>query len=337
MRVFASMDDHLPVERVAEHARRVEALGYDGLHVAETVHDAFLVSMLAVQATERLEVRTAVAVAFPRSPMTTALATWDLARLSAGRFSLGLGTQVRGNIEGRYATPWSDPVGRMREYVGSLRAIFDSFQNGTPLAFEGEHYRFTRLQPYFNPGPHDHPAIPLLLGGVGPAMCRLAGEVADGLVTHPTSAVPAVLERIRDDVRAGERVPGSTVVVASTQFVTGRDAAAVAAHREDKRQLLGFLYSTPAYRPALDALGLGDRADRLLAMSRAADWSGLADALDDEVLDAVAPSATHTELADVLLARYAGRADELVVTPPADPADDEAWGAVVATLRGYVP
>jgi probable F420-dependent oxidoreductase len=330
MRVYASLSDHLPLADVPAYVQRVESLGYQGIHVAETVHDVFLTSLLAIQNSSSLTVRTSVAVAFPRSPMITAIAAWDLALLSGGRFSLGLGTQVKGNLEGRYATAWTEPVARMREYVASLRAIFHSFQTGQPLELSGESYSFRRLQPYFNPGAHDHPEIPIYLGGVNPRMCALAGEVADGLVTHPTSAIPEVLERIASDVRAGGR---DIDIVASTQFVAGPDPASLASRREDKRRLLGFLYSTPAYRPALAAIGFGDRADELHALSRSGSWEDLTAVIDDDLLERIAPSVPYSELASLLLARYGERADALVVTPPEDPSEDQQFGEVLAALR----
>lgn len=331
------MEASLPLAQVPAYVARVEQLGYDGVHIAETVHDALMVALLAVQSSRQLTVRTAVLVAFPRSPMVVALAAWDLARLSGGRFSLGLGTQVRGNIEGRYSTPWTAPVPRMREYVESLRAIWHTFQTGEPLSYVGEHYQFIRMQPYFNPGPVAHPAIPVLLGGVNTGMCKLAGAVADGLITHPTSSLPPVLDRIRADVHDGEReasrAPGSVEVLASAQFVSGADAAALDRRREVQRASLAFLYSTPAYRPALVAVGLEDRADRLHALSRKGSWDELAAAVDDEMLDAIAPSALYVDLAELLLARFAGRAKGLVLAPPEDADDDLAMARVIAKLR----
>ncbi len=131
--VYATMGQRMPPDEVAEHARRAEAMGYDGLNVPEAVHDGIISATLALAATTRLKVATSVLVAFPRSPMTLAVAAWDMQKLSAGRFELGIGPQVRGNIVGRYSTPWSAPVPRMREYIQALRAIFDSWQNGAPL------------------------------------------------------------------------------------------------------------------------------------------------------------------------------------------------------------
>ena len=137
MQVYAGMSDKVSLRDTIAYAKRIEALGYDGLHVPETLHDGLAVSLLALEHTTRLTVRTSVVLAFPRSPMLTALAAWDLAAFSGGRFQLGLGTQIKPNIEGRYSVPWTEPIGRMREYIESLRAIWAAFQNGTPLAYEG--------------------------------------------------------------------------------------------------------------------------------------------------------------------------------------------------------
>src|SRR5207302_8646435 len=94
VKVYAGMDPRMPLREVGGYARRVEAMGYDGLHVAETVHDAFAASLLAAEHTTRIAIRTSVALAFVRSPLLTAYAAWDLARFSDGRFELGLGTQI---------------------------------------------------------------------------------------------------------------------------------------------------------------------------------------------------------------------------------------------------
>jgi probable F420-dependent oxidoreductase len=336
--IFATMDQRLPLSRVDAHAARAEALGCDGLSVPEAVHDGLLAAAAALRATTRLRVATGVLVAFPRSPMSVAMAAWDLAEASGGRFELGLGSQVRGNVEGRYGTPWSAPVPRMREYVGALRAIFASFQTGAPLRFEGEHYRLTRLQPFFRPEPLASGAIAVFLGGIGPAMTALAGEIADGLVTHPTSSAPRCLrEVVRPRVAQGAAKAGrdaaQVAIAASPLVATGRDAPAVSRGREAARQLLGFLYSTPAYWPSLELFGWRERGEALHRMSREGRWDAMAAHVDDALLDAFVPSAPYAALAAELVARYAGLAQRLCLPLPDDPADDAPFAALVAELR----
>lgn len=337
--VYATMDQRLPLSQVGAHAQRAEALGYDGLAVPEAVHDGLLAAAIALQATTRLRVATSVLVAFPRSPMTVAHATWDLQEASGGRFALGLGSQVKGNIVGRYSTPWSAPVPRMREYVQSLRAIFDAWQNGTALRFEGVHYRFTRMQPFFNPGPLACPAMPIFLGGIGRTMTALAGEVADGLMTHPTNTSPRYLrEVVRPQLAKGAARSGrdaATVkVMVSPLIATGSSLAAVQSARENARQLLAFLYSTPVYRPSLELFGWSERGEQLHQLSRAGRWSEMASLVSDEMLDVLVPSAPYAEIAAELTAWYGGLTDWIVLPMPADPAHDREVAAVVGRLRG---
>jgi len=337
-RVWATSDQRMPLSAIAGHARRAERLGYDGLLVPEAVHDGLLAAGRALEATTRLRVATAVLVAFPRSPMAVAMAAWDLQEASGGRFELGLGSQVRGNIEGRYSTPWSAPVPRMREYVGALRAIFARWQEGAPLAFEGAHYRFTRMQPFFDPGPLEAGPPPVWLGAVGPAMTALAGEVADGLVTHPTNGSPPYLrEVVRPRVEKGAARRGRDAravrLLACPLVATGPDAATVAERREGARELLGFLYSTPAYWPSLERLGWRERGEALREHARASQWTEMKALVDDAMLDAFVPSAPHAEIAGRLRADFGDLCSDLAFPLPDDPAEDAAVTGVLERLR----
>lgn len=338
MQVVASMDPRMPLRDVASYARRLEAMGYDAFHVPETVHDPFTVSLLALEHTTSLVVRTAVLLAFPRSPMLTAYAAWDLARFSSGRFELGLGTQIRKTMEARYAIPWRDPVGRMRDYLGSLRAIFGSFQTGEPLRYEGEHYRFTMLQPVFNPGPIEHDPPPIWLGGVNPAICRLAGESATGLVTHPTNSNPRYLETIcLPNLRAGAAVAGRNMkdveLIAASPLITGRTDDDVGEEREHQRRSLALLYSTPAYRPTLELYGWTEIGEKLQQHTREGRWDALHDLVSDEMLDALVPHATYQGLPDVIERWFGALASGVQVPPPRDSAADGEVAEVIRAIQ----
>jgi probable F420-dependent oxidoreductase len=332
MQVVAGMSDRLALNEVGAHAQRVEALGYHTLHVPETVHDGLAVALLALEHTEHLRVQTSVTLAFVRSPMLVAYTAWDLQSMSGGRFGLGLGSQIRQNIEGRYSMEWREPIGRMREYVESLRAIWQSFDTGEPLRYEGEHYRFTRLQPFFNPGPTGHPAPAIWLGGVNERICRLGGTHADGFVTHPTNSSPRYLrEFCLPFLRAAERpVP----LVTGSPFATGPDAAAVTASREHHRQLFGFLLSTPAYRRSLELYGWADLGARLQRMTREGAWDELPALVTDEVIDTFLPQGTWDELADRVGEWFGGLADGVILPVPADPGLDDRFAEVIRAVAG---
>ncbi len=336
------MDPRCSLPEAIAHAQRVERLGYDGIHVAETVHDAMAVALLVAEHTERLTVRTSVALAFTRSPTLLAYAAWDLSKLSAGRFQLGLGTQIRQNIEDRYAVPFGeDPIGRLRDYVGAVRAAFVSFATGGAPSYESTHYSLTRMQPYFNPGPDATTAAPpIYLGGVQRRACELAGAVGDGFVSHPTNSNPRYLEETcLPALAAGARAAGRDLAaegfetVIGATVITGGSTAAVLAERERQRRLLAFLYSTPAYAPTLELYGWDELGPQLRDLIRHERWDDLGAVLSDEVLDTLVPCATFDELPGLLVHRFAGLGQGVLISPPTDSADDDAFREVVAAIR----
>jgi probable F420-dependent oxidoreductase len=342
MKVYAGMNPRLDLTAVIAHAQRVEALGYDGIHVAETIHDSLALGLLVAEHTSRLTVRTSVTLAFTRSPTLTAYAAWDLSKFSGGRFELGLGTQIRQNIEDRYAMPFSDdPLGQLRDYVGAVRALFVAFRTGERPAYESRHYNVTRMQPYFNPGPDTTTLVPAIyLGGVQRKACALAGSVADGFVTHPTNSNPRYLTAVclpgldEGATLAGRALtPDTFELVIGTQVITGSSSLAVEAERERQRQLLAFLYSTPAYRTTLELYGWADLGPRLRSLIREDRWDDLAGILSDEVIDTLVPSGTFDELPALLVDRFGSLGQGIIVSPPPEGTDDGAFGDVIAALK----
>ncbi len=341
MEVVASWPASSPLSGAADWAQRAEALGFDVMHVPETIHDPFTVAALALAATETLVVRTSMVVAFPRSPMLTAYTAWDLARFSGGRFQLGLASQVRGNIVGRFSAEWSEPVARLRDYVSAVRAIFTSFQSGAKLHYEGPHYRFDRLQPYFNPGPIDSAPPEVWTGGVNPRMCELAGETSDGFVCHPTNSHPEILRSsILPAIAVGRERAGRTDrgprVIAGPQPIMAATDAELTAVRDGRRSELAFLYSTPAYRPQLEMFGLGSLGDTLSQMAQRSDWSDLDQHMTDEVIGQLVPQASYDALPDLLAEWYAGLSDGIVLTIP-DDAEAGTFQAMVERCKDIAP
>lgn len=336
--VYATTPVNMGPEDIGAHAKRAEAMGYDGLNVPDAVHDGLLLAALALNATTTLKVGIGVLVAFPRSPMSLAIAAWDLQRMSKGRFELGVGTQIKPNIEKRYSVPWTPPVKRMREYIGSLRAIFHSFQTGEPLKYISENYQFTKLQPFFNPGPIEHADMPIFMGAVGPMMTGLAGEVSDGMITHPTNTPPryireVALPRLQKGAEKAGRNPADIKLILSSLVATGRDEQALAGEREIQRAMLGFLYSTPAYWPSLELFDWLDRGEKLLQMTRDGNWKDMAKIIDDEMLDTFVPSATYGGIAEELKERFTGLSTMINFPVPDNPADGAAAAKAIVELK----
>jgi len=221
--------------------------------------------------------------------------------------------------------------------VGALRAIFDCWQSGTKLAFEGEHYRFTRMQPFFDPGPIASPP-PIHLGAVGPRMTRLAGAVADGIMTHPTHSAPRYLREvtrseIADGCREAGRSDAGPALMAAGFVATGAAPADVARARDGIREYLAFLYSTPAYWRCLELFGWGEIGRRLHEHSRAGRWSEMGAVIPDAMLDALVPTAPYAEIAGVLRDAYADLADAITFPVPESPEHDATVKGVLERIR----
>jgi probable F420-dependent oxidoreductase len=339
LQVYATVDDpRMPLRDIPAHAQRAERLGFTGLFVPEAVHDGFLAAMLALEHTRTLRVATSVVLAFPRSPTTVAYAAWDLQALSGGRFELGLGSQVRGNIERRFSVEWKPPVARMRDYVGALRAIWKSWQTGSDLKFVSEYYHIDRMQPFFRPGPIEHPGIPVFLGAVNPRMTALAGEVADGLMTHPTNTSPLTLRErtipaLESGARRVGRAPAEAKILASTFVASGPTSEAVESERGKLREYLGFLYSTPQYWPALELHGWGDVGRRLHDLSRQGHWDQMKRLITDEILEEFVASGSYEQIGPVLRRRYSGLVAAITLRMPEDAEDDGQLTQLIEQLR----
>ncbi len=337
------VDYYLPpgagIAGVADQAARAERLGYDGLFSADTSHDPFLPLLLAAEATERLDLGTAIAVAFARSPMTVAQTAWDLAAASDGRLLLGLGTQIRAHVTRRFSMPWHRPGPQMREYIAALRAIWDNWQNGTPLRFKGDYYQFTLMTPFFNPGPIAHPDVPVYIAGVGPYMARLAGEVCQGFHVHPFHTLRYLDEVVLPEMRAGADTTGRSlddVERVSTVFiVSGRDEAEVASMMAATKLQIAFYASTPAYSGVLELHGW-DFGPTLTAMSKRGEWGQMGSIIPDEVVEEVGIVAPVDEIGPRLRERYGDRVQRVgFYTPaPLPVADDAGWAALVAATQG---
>ncbi len=313
--------------RVPAAARRIEALGYSSAIAPETNRDPFLPLALAAEHTTRLGLGTSVAIAFPRAPMVVAQLAWDLQRFSKGRFGLGLGSQVRKHNEERFSVRWTAPVARMREYIQALRAIWDSWQRGTKPAFSGEHYRYTYMTPFFNPGPIEHPHVPVSIAAVNPAMCRLAGELCEGVRLHNFCTRRYLDEVILPNIGRGATKAGRTladVELSGSGFIaTGPDDQTVHKQLENIRRQIAFYGSTPSYFGVLEAHGWGDLGARLNKLSRDGKWQEMAAAVPDDVVYAFAAVGRYDEIVPRLRERFRG-VRRIAFPPPAEGPREEA-------------
>jgi probable F420-dependent oxidoreductase len=313
----------------------LEALGYDRAFSFEARHDPFLPLAVAAEHTTTVGLGTALAIAFARTPMLLANAAWDLQAITGGRFTLGLGTQIRQHIEDRFSMPWSRPADRMRELVLAVQAIWDCWQNGTPLDVRGEFYTHTRMVPAFDPGPSPYAPPPILVGAVGPKLTAVAGEVADGLLVHPVNTRRSLLELTLPALARGAARVGREVndleVVCVTIVVTGRDEAEFDRSYQAVRNQLAFYGTTPAYEPVFALHGYADACPELRALARQGRWDEMGHLIDDDFLRTVAVVGEPGSVAPLIRERLAGISDSVSLVNNRAP-DPGHFAEVVAGL-----
>ncbi len=308
------------LREVQAFARRAEEAGFDGLSAPEVTVDPFLALGAAALATERMSLRTSVALAFPRSPMVTANLAWNLHVNTGGRFVLGLGTQVKGHIERRFGVPWVAPLDRLRDYAGAVRAVWRAWEKREPLDYRSEHYSLTLMTPEFSPAPSGLARVPIYFAAVRPHALELAGEIADGVRLHgfctrrylEEVALPALERGL---ARSGHS-RGAFEICGGGFLATGPTEADAAELREWVRYRIAFYGSTRTYAPVMELHGWQALAEQLHAYSKQGRWSEMARSIPDEVLDEFATTATYATLGRAVERRFGGLTDTIELALP---------------------
>lgn len=311
-----------------ERAQALKEAGATGVFTFEGPNDVFAPLTLA-STVSGLDLMTNVAIAFPRNPIHLAHQAHDHQLLSQGRFTLGLGTQIRTQIEKRFGADFDHPVARMTELIAALRAIFEAWSSGERLRFEGQFYRHTLMTPNFSPGPNPYGPPPIYVGALGPRLTRATAEHADGLLVMPFGSQKflheATMPAVRDGLAAAGRDAAGFAVVPEIIVSAGEDHTAT-------RRLLAFYGSTPAYKPVLDIHGWGDLQPELHALSKQGRWQDMGGLIDDEVLHTIAACGTPAEIAEHIRKRVAGVADTVCLYQPG-PIPVDVLAAIVDELR----
>lgn len=311
------------LKAVGAAAMAVEANGFSGISTQENRQDAFLPLAVAAAHTENLELRTSIAIAFARSPMVAANMSWDLQRASNGNFTLGLGSQVKGHNVRRFSVPWSAPAPRMREYVQSIRAIWDCWKNGTPLDYQGEHYQFSLMTPNFTPEPLNGELPKIQIAAVGPAMMKVAAEECDGVMLHAFCTRKyldeVILPKLQKGLDAKDKARSDFEISGGGFIVTGKDDEAVNKMFEWVRMRVGFYGSTPSYWPVFEAHGWQDLGKKLNDMSKKGQWQDMTKEISDEVVHEFCAVGRHDQIHSAIQQRFGGAVDVLALpadTPP---------------------
>jgi len=329
----------LDLAKSAESAKEAEAAGYSGAWTAETNHDPFFPLLLAAEHTRRMELGTSIAVAFARNPMTLANIGWDLQAYSKGRFILGLGSQIKPHITKRFSMEWSHPAARMREMIMAIRAIWDTWENGTPLNFRGDFYTHTLMTPFFTPDRADLAGFgtpKIFLAGVGELMTEVAGEVCDGFLCHGFTTEKYLREVTLPALARGRAKAGKTMegfeIVGPSFVVTGNNEAEMTQAAAGTRQQIAFYGSTPAYKGVLDIHGWGGLQEELNSLSKQGQWVEMGNLINDEILNTFAVVGSPEQVAPELKRRYDDVIQRISFYAPYK-SDPERWRRMISELQ----
>ena len=334
MKIDAELAVASPAE-AAGLAARAEDYGFDCLWVNETKHDPFVQIAMASGSTSKIGLGTSIALAFTRSPTALAYTSWDLQSASKGRFILGLGSQVKGHIERRFGMKWEAPAPKMRDVILALRSVWGTWQNGTKMDYRGRYFHLDLMTPFFDPGPIEHPSIPVYVAAVNAGMCRVAGMVANGVHVHPLHTAkylrevicPAIVEGASKASRKKEDI----AVAASVFAAIGDDEGEIHAVREAMRQQIAFYASTRSYRKVLELHGWGDIGDRLHSLSVRGDWTAMGKEVTEEMLDKFVIQGSWSEMGELVIRKYGGLADRVRMYLPFD--GDAKWRTLITGFR----
>ena len=333
MKVDAGIGSNL--KEVPEMVTRLESLGYDGIRTAEMNHDPFFPLVLAAEHSQRLELATSIAVAFARSPMNLANLGHDLNAYSQGRFTLGLGSQIKPHITKRFSMQWGAPAAQMRELILAMRAIWSNWYYSEPLEFVGEYYRHTLMTPAFTPQDTEFGAPRVVLAAVGPKMTEVAGEVADGMIIHPFSTLPYIesvtMPAIERGIEKSGRSRADFELSYSCFVITGRDEAEYAKSKQEAQQRVAFYGSTPAYKGVLESIGVGELQSELNAMSKQGRWVDMGALITDDILQEFGVMGEPETIAGQMIERYGSFVDRTSASFPIS--DDDQRAQVIAALR----
>lgn len=325
------VETHIPQDdlgAVRDAVRRAEALGFDSIVTAETSHNPFLALTLAAEHSEKLELSTAIAQSFVRSPTTMAYISFDLQRFSQGRLYLGMGSQVKGQIERRFGMPWSAPAPRMRDYVGAMRAVWDAWQNEKQLNYEGTHYRLNVMTPNHRPKPLPEglPFPKLAVSAVQKYTCRLAGEVFDGVRLHGFATEDYIKAKVLPELEYGLKKSGrgwDALDISGGGFIaTGPTEDDVRKAMDRVRGQIAFYGSTRSYHGVWEMHGWLETGQKLHELSVTNGWAQMPSLITDEMVYKFSAVGTYEEIGDRILERFGSFITRVGLPMPAPEHED---------------
>ena len=282
-----SSDIVLP-QKISARSKLFESVGFDYLTSNETKANPFVPLSIGSESTTTSELISSIALAFVRSPMDVAYLSWDLQRISEGRFVLGLGSQVRGHVVRRFSGEWHSPISRMREYIECLTKIWNCWQHGDKLNIKGEYYNIDLMTPFFNPGPISNDFPKIILAAVNTNMSKLSGELSDGIILHGFSTKKYVQKILLPEIRKGKKykqLNDEFIITSGGFLIISDNEKNIQTKTEQVRAQVAFYASTKSYRKVMEIHGWENIADQLYRYSVDGKWDKMPALITDDVLN----------------------------------------------------
>jgi probable F420-dependent oxidoreductase len=295
-------------------ARRAEAAGFDSVWAPEFHnHSGPLALAGAALETRDVGLGTAIAWAFGRAPLLTAVTALDLDEMSGGRFTLGLGTGTRRMRTDWLGAPADRPARRMRETIEAVRAVWSAADAGS-VEYEGELVRLS-VRPYGR-ADQTRARIPIYVAAVNEGMARVAGAVGDGVIAHPMATSRYIGEVMRPAISDGataESRDATDVAVADWVVVAPSDDADQA--RADVKRQIAFHATVRTYDRILELHGFSSVAGEIRELWRSFDLAGMTELVTDEMLAAMGVAGSAQECRE-MVAQRARSADLVLLGAP---------------------
>jgi alkanesulfonate monooxygenase SsuD/methylene tetrahydromethanopterin reductase-like flavin-dependent oxidoreductase (luciferase family) len=284
--------DNLSLADMVGYARSAADAGAESVWTCEIWRDGFVPLAAIACAAPGVRVGTGI-VQFARPPVLTELAAMSMAELTAGRFVLGLGVAPKEWNESWHGLRYANPVRRMREYIDCLRGMWASSAE-RPFDYDGEYFHVRRYARFV---PASYERIPIYLGITMPAMMRLAGSHADGVIVNTLNTPAYIRDVVHRNVRAGMAAAGRTDApfefTAIKCCAVSRDAKRAI---ELARHIVAFYSTLPYFDAVLDPAGFTTQKNAIRAAMQRNDRAAMLRAVTDEMVTTLTLAGTPDDV-----------------------------------------
>ena len=301
-------------EDLTQQVRDAEAAGIDCVWAPELFRSSVTQATWLAAQSEKVGVGTGIAWAFTRSAFILAVTALDIDEMSGGRFRLGLGAGVKRLNEAWHDVEYGRPAPHLRETIEATRLIMEKASTGESIEYDGE-YQEIDIKGWVRPHKPVRESVPIYAAAMREGMCRMAGDVADGLIGHPMCpprwldeiVIPSMEEGLK---RSGRSRSDIDFLPTVTCAIDDDEARALDA----ARRTIAFYSTVRTYQPLWEMHGFADAAAAAGDAFRKGDLAAVPDAIPDEMVETYTAAGPLDKVRE-RVQRAAERGDGVFLTP----------------------